>query len=292
MKLSNNYSWESSASIQAFFNQFEKNVFMDKELQTIFIEHIKDWKLYCVYDDFIKGLKQMRLKELELASPLYKKVYNRYSWGKPNKYQLGLSINPRAYLSHGTAMMINKLSNHEDKYIYINIEQSAKPQSSTALVQSRIDNAFKGKARKSKYVFECDGIKFLLLSGKNTDNLGIENKLLPNNKTVRVASIERTLIDIIVRPVYSGGVKNILYAYKKAKRKVSIEILLDMLNKMNYSYPYHQSIGLYLEMAGYSKSTLNKIRNLEFNYDFYLDYGMKKTTYSKTWKIHYPKGMI
>ncbi len=289
MKISDR--WEKLLSILTFFNNHEIKVFMFKELKSIFQENQKEWNLSCSFEFFIQGLKELKLKELKLKSPSYIKVYYRYSWGKPNKYQLGLSIRTRSYLSHCTAINIHKLSKHKDTYIYVNSEQSVKPIYTYTLEQHRIDNAFKGKSRRSKYVFPYDGVEYLLLNGKNTNNLGVEEKLLTNNKLVKVTNIERTLIDIVVRPIYSGGVENILTAYIKSKKKVSIEILLNTLNKMEYIYPYHQSIGLYLEMAGYNESILSKIQNLGLNYDFYLDHGIKKTSYSKRWKVYYPKDL-
>jgi len=62
---------------------------------------------------------------------------------------------------------------------------------------------------------------------------------------------------------------------------------------MRYVYPYHQAIGFYLEKSeGYSSSALERFRDrYDFEYDFYLAYGMKDTRYDKRWRLHVPSWM-
>ena len=73
--------------------------------------------------------------------------------------------------------------------------------------------------------------KICLLNGKNTKKLGVEEKKLTTKEVVLVTNLERTLIDIAVRPVYSGDTLEILNAYRKAKNKISIDTLAGMLKK-------------------------------------------------------------
>lgn len=61
-----------------------------------------------------------------------------------------------------------------------------------------------------------------------------------------MTKLERTLIDIAVRPNYAGGVHHVLEAYAAAKSRVSVNVLLATLQKMEYVYPYHQVIGFYI----------------------------------------------
>ena len=49
-----------------------------------------------------------------------------------------------------------------------------------------------------------------------------------------VTGVERTLIDATVRPVYSGGINEVLTAFSRASKMVSINKLVAMLKKINY----------------------------------------------------------
>ena len=62
---------------------------------------------------------------------------------------------------------------------------------------------------------------------------------------LRFTNLERTLIDATVRPVYAGGVFEVRKAYELAKEKVSVNRLAALLQKLDYTYPYHQAIGFY-----------------------------------------------
>ena len=65
-----------------------------------------------------------------------------------------------------------------------------------------------------------------------------------------MTNVERTLIDITFRPVYAGGVLEVLKAFTQAKRQVTTKNLLKLLEEMDYAYPYHQAVGFYLESSG------------------------------------------
>lgn len=113
----------------------------------------------------------------------------------------------------------------------------------------------------------------------------------PEGETVRVTGVERTLIDAAVRPVYAGGVYEVLNAYRLAREKVSVNKLAATVKKLDYIYPYHQVVGFYLERAGvYKESSIALFQKHEFRYDFYLMHQMKETAYSKRWRLHFPKG--
>jgi predicted transcriptional regulator of viral defense system len=123
-----------------------------------------------------------------------------------------------------------------------------------------------------------------------TGQLGVIDTPGPDGRNIRVTDVERTLIDIAVRPFYSGGVFEVLKAYRLAKDKVSVNKLASFLKKMDYVYPYHQAIGFYLERSGaYKDSQINLLRKFEIRFDFYLTYQMNEMSYSKDWRLYYPK---
>ena len=107
--------------------------------------------------------------------------------------------------------------------------------------------------------------------------------------TLRVTGIERTLIDIAVRPAYAGGVFQVLNAYRGAKDRVSVATLLATLKTLSYVYPYHQAIGFYLQRAGYGPKQYERLRRLGLKNDFYLAHDMREKAYSKEWRLFYPQ---
>jgi predicted transcriptional regulator of viral defense system len=194
-----------------------------------------------------------------------------------------------AYLCHGTAMFLHGLTEQIPARIYVNSEQSPKP-GSGHLTQEGINRAFAGKQRESKFVFKFGDSEALLLWGKNTGQLGVID-MKYSATTLRVTSLERTLIDIAVRPSYAGGLFQVLDAYRGAKDRVSVGTLLATLKKLDYVYPYHQAIGFYMQKAGYAKDQYSRLRSLGLEYDFYLAYGLKDKKYDPDWRLFFPKSL-
>src|SRR5204863_201070 len=136
-----------------------------------------------------------------------------------------------------------------------------------------------------------EGQRIQILNGKQTGNLGVTEIKSDLNEALQVTDLSRTLIDIAVRPSYSGGVFEVLNAYKKAKkRKVSIDILITYLKQLDYVYPYHQVIGFYMEKSGiYEASEIDLLKKIGMKYNFYLAYGIKKPQFVTEWKLYIPK---
>ena len=87
-----------------------------------------------------------------------------------------------------------------------------------------------------------------------TDRLGVEKIRSAKRELLEVTDLERTLIDITVRPNYAGGAKAVLSAYRQARGRISVDKLLTFLKRFDYVYPYHQAIGFYLEKSSYPQS--------------------------------------
>lgn len=280
--------------ITEYFNSLEQKVFMKKNIDEILFRKRSSWNLPKTMNvnKFISELNKMHLTEIKLKALNYDSTYSRFIWGHDDLvYQLCLSLKPRSYFSHQTAMYFHGLTDKNPKTIYANSEQSLKSYRDNSLEQGRIDAAFKRKPRTSKYIFSYKDWKICCLNGINTKNLGVTEIDVLKEGELPVTNMERTLIDIAVRPVYSGGCKEVLEAYRRAKGKISVDTLITMLGKINYIYPYHQAIGVYMQTAGFDESDFNKLKKLGLRYDFYLDYDMKKTEYSKEWRIYYPKNL-
>jgi len=175
----------------------------------------------------------------------------------------------------------------------LNHEQRLGPKK-TQMEQGRIDAAFSRRQRVSQNAIDFGDIRICLVNGMNTNQLGVITETVNYDSDeqvrVRLTNIERTLIDITVRPVYSGGVYEVQKAFRLAKDEVSVNTLSAMLYKLGYNYPYHQAIGFYLENAGYKPSSLDLLRRFPMEYDFYLTNQMGETEYVKDWRLYIPKG--
>lgn len=284
---------QAEKGIKAYFKKLDGKILFKKDIGNILWEESSNWDLTNLsVQKFIDQLKKLQLKEIVLSSPTYEKSYIRYIWGKKVPlYSLCLSLKTNAYFSHHTAMYIHGLTGREPEIIYVNSEQSAKQSRDNALEQSRIDAAFQRKPRASQYIFPYNDRKICLLNGTYTNNLGVADHEMSKGEIVPVTNIERTLIDIAVRPFYSGGIKEVLNAYKIGKDKASAKKLVSMLKKINYTYPYHQAIGFYMERCDFDTPSLSLLKEIGIKYNFYLGYNMKGTEYSEEWKIYFPKGL-
>jgi len=280
--------------IAACFDTLDRKIFSQKDVEEILIGNWDRWHLpfNVMVPDLLDHLtKNLELKKVVLKSPNYDKEYVRYAWREISIYQLSLSLRPRSYLSHYSAMFLNNLTEVPSRTISVNSEQSPKFREETSLEQKLIDLAFKSKPRTSKYVFTHKKWKICCLSGSNTNNLGVVGIEEPSGGSVQVTNIERTLIDIAVRPFYSGGTREVQKAYIKAKGRISTDLLISILRKIDYVYPYHQAIGFYMQRAGFENSALNLLKKMGLEYDFYLDYGMGETDYSREWRVYFPRNL-
>jgi hypothetical protein len=274
------------------FESFDKRVFTRTDIDINLAEHRENWRLAksMTNKEFISYLlNETELQEVVLEFPKRKEI--RYVWGAASVYEIALSLKPDGYLTHYSAIYIHELTEQIPKTVYVNTEQPKQPKGNGELEQGRIDNAFKNNVRVSNEIATYHDYKIRILHGMNTNNLGVVEVDGAEGELVSVTNVERTLIDIAVRPVYSGGVHEVLKAYRLAKDKVSINKLSAMLKKLNYTYPYHQVIGFYLEKAGvYKESAIQLLRKFPMKFDFYLEHKMAETEYSPEWKLYYPKG--
>lgn len=213
-----------------------------------------------------------------------------FIYGEPSIYEIAVSLRPKSYISHYPAVFLHELTNQVPKTIYTTLELSAKRNRNTSLTQKAIDSAFSQPQRRSHLLTEYQDYTIILLSGMHSGRSGVLLSTRYKN-AFSYTSLERTLIDITVRPNYAGGSFAVLDAYQKAVHQISSNKLMVIFNAIPFIYPYHQAIGFYLEKAGYSGKLLNDLYEKPMTFDFYLDYEMKEKSYNEKWRIWYPKGM-
>jgi len=274
--------------IESFFNNSRRNFYTIEDLERIFYEKSSFWRLPKSWNvhNFKDALKEKteKFKVLELKFP--NRVVRRMVWGDVSPSQIALSIRKSSFLSHYTALFAHDLTNQISKTIYVSAERSTVNKKGF-LTQKAIDSAFSKPQRISQNIAQLnDEQAICLLEARRTDKAGI----IKSNDGLLITSIERALIDATVRPLYNGGIYEVLEAFVRAAETVSINKLTALLKKIDYIYPYHQAIGFYLEKSGaYRDSQIDLLKGFDFEYDFYLTYNMIEVEYSKEWKLYYPK---
>jgi len=275
-------------SVKEFFDRATQKVFTLEELDYIFQEHISQWSLpVSTVEDFEKQLVQsdiLQANKFEFEERIKSQI--RFWTSKADIYDVAISLIPRAHLSHITALFLHGITEKPPKSIYITSEQSKKENrtQTSQLKQEDINNAFSKPHRQTNTKCTYRGKEIIALNGMFTNNIGVITM-----SAKPVTSLERTLIDITVRPSYGGGVAEVLKAFINAKNTVDIDVLINLLDSINYTYPYYQSIGFYLEKAGYSNQQISKLKKRQKYVDFYLDYAVKDPIYSMDWRLFYPQ---
>lgn len=279
-------------AIEVELDSIKPNILTYKQLSTIFDKNRFTWRLPVSWtaNKFVETLieKDMILL-VQITFPTT--THNRYIVGTEFYTEaLVTSINHSAYISHYSAMAVHDLTDQVPKVFYVTVEQSSKPYKGE-LAQDRIDAAFSKPQRLTNAVATLYGEKEITLqkiNGKYTNALGVSK-----HDGVRVTNLERTLIDATVRPAYCGGVSEVMEAYKRAAEKISINKLKGLLKKLDYTYPYHQAIGFYMQASGaYSEKQYRQLHNFPKRYKFYLTYNMRDKAFSEEWQLYYPESLV
>jgi hypothetical protein len=299
----------AKADIFKLFEKSEQKVFKYSDLSEILREQRGFWRLAQgmsthSFVEFLIDEEKLSAVTFPFPKPYSQEV--RFVWRSVDLPEVLLTLKPHCHFSHYSAVYFHGLTEQIPKTFYLNFEQPLGSNSTGELAQKGIDAAFKRPVRTTKYVAETKDFRVYLLNGKNTGYLGVEDNPARGavlrdaptttpafgfaNRKFRVTNIERTLIDIAVRPIYSGGVDEVLKAYGRARDVVSVNRLAAMLQKLGYIYPYHQVVGFYLERAGYKANLLELLRRFPMEFDFYLAHNIKNTEYVKDWRLYVPKG--
>ncbi len=213
----------------------------------------------------------------------------RYVWREATTFEIATSLRKDSYLSHSTAVFLHGLTDHVPQTQYVNAEQSPKAAPSGRVTQASLDRAFRASQRLSRLAYIHGKTRIVIISGKSTDRFGVVPVTVADGRTVDTTDLERTLVDLVVRPAYGGGVHQVLSVFRAAVSRASIPKIVRTLDALDYIYPYHQALGFYLERAGASEADLKPLRQRSMRLKFYLAHGLKDPALDHSWRIYVPK---
>ena len=284
---------KAKAEIEGYFDGLPKKSFTEKALELILKQNQSFWGIpeSKTVENFITFLEKRSRMNLSVLRRVDNSVELRlHSWRTTDQLTVFTGLKNGAYFTHYTAMFLHGLTEQIPKTYYLNGEHSGyQTPPDSKLKQENVDKAFTSEQRKTGEQFSFNQSTVILLNGQYTNRLGVIDHI---DGDIRYAytDVMRTLIDISVRPAYSGGVFEVLKAYESVKDKVDPNKLRAYLNQMGFIYPYHQVIGFYLERAGYPESTL-KLFEQSMDINFYLTYNMRNPQFNERWRLFYPRGM-
>tara|TARA_R110000764_G_scaffold234856_1_gene328999 strand:+ start:2162 stop:3049 length:888 start_codon:yes stop_codon:yes gene_type:complete len=284
----------ASSEITSFFKRSTSKAYTTNDIQEIFNTNRDIWRIagYRNYKNFITYLSDNKILILDVQNHEYrtskKQILRKHNC---TPFDVGLTVKKEGYLSNYSAMQIHQLTLQIPKTIYISEDKTSSNDhvGNVILEQSSVDKAFSKPQRiaTESYKSEYDGFKYVYLKRKHKfTNIGVARI---NN--LAVTDLERTLIDIAVRPAYSGGAFQILEAYKNSRGKVNPDKISTYLDELDYIYPYHQLVGFYLDLAGFDDKDLKQFSNKKSNINFYQTYNLSNKKLNTKWGIYYPSGI-
>ncbi|AHM60914.1 hypothetical protein D770_13300 [Flammeovirgaceae bacterium 311] len=282
---------QRQTEIENFFDSLPDKSFSYEELVGIFDRHKEEWDIpkTNTSTQFINFLKEKTpFKSAELIRDEQGQPKTLFIWKAKDNLSIIRGLKKNGYYTHYTAMYLHGLTLQIPKVYYLNTERSQNP-APNYISQEAINLAFSKEQRKTSLSYSYGDKKVYLLNSKNTAELGVRT-FKSQTEYYHYTDLERTLIDIAIRPAYAGGVFEVLEAYKRAKGKVDPVKLSEYLEELDFAYPYHQTIGFYMDKACYS-SIDTALFNKRMHLDFYLTYNMKDKQFSDKWRLFYPKGM-
>ncbi|RJR50438.1 MAG: hypothetical protein C4576_05675 [Desulfobacteraceae bacterium] len=213
----------AKAAIHAVFDRLPQAALKGSDIEGILEQNRRKWQLSdwtTTYEFLQFMLEESKLRMVRFEFP--GRTVLRYTWGDASIYEMALSLRGESYFSHQTAIYLHGLTEEVPKTIYLNSEQTPKPQSSENLSQSGIDRAFRGKPRMSGNIAPHGDSSICILNGKSSGKVGVVDIETPDGKKAPVTGLERTLVDITVRPFYAGDVLEVLKVFQKAGGKISL----------------------------------------------------------------------
>jgi predicted transcriptional regulator of viral defense system len=256
---------------------------------------------YQSIDNFITAMENediIQVHTVEARNGRKIPVYCSAPMSEVDAYELVTCALPDGYFANLTAIYHHALTNQVPNSVYWCHETLVprKRKSPERLSDTRIRSAFLKPHRHTSFVIQHNQHEILITAGARGSDHGVEqilHKHSPCTVGSRVTCIERTLIDAVVSPHYNGGVMSLCDYFRAAQSKLDIARMLDIYQKLDFVYPYAQSIGFFLEHCGMAQQAQELRSAYPPRQRFYVDHDAKTTwAYDKRWMVFYPKGLV
>lgn len=281
----------AESSIITYLHNYNISAYTLGDIEKIFHKNKESWNIagYRTVKHFINFLEEKKILEIVKLKHLTKGNKKQvFIIPGTNKFNIAQTIKKEGYISFYSALQMHNLTLQNSKSVYLSFDQHGLTGNTDFLTQDSIDNAFSKPQRQTSEIYksENDDIRYFLIQKKaRSVNVGIIE-----NNGVKYTDLERTLIDIAIRPAYSGGVFEVLEAFIKAEIDINVARMVSYLDQLDYVYPYHQLIGFYLEKAGMSDFETSLFYEKKTDLKFYLTYNISNKKFDEKWNIYYPNG--
>ena len=274
-------------NIYSFFNEHKSSMRVKSYSLKKFIQYLLDKKF----------LEVLEFNNEFNDNQIYISKYFSSKSDYAKVLEVSFLLIPKAYISHFSAMYYHNLTQQLPKKIYLSVERKSHAPHNK-LEQKVINEALCKLGRLPKNIFSIFGYKIYLVHAKEANRVGIKRVSL-FDKEYRITTIERTMIDIVVRNEISGGMEEVIQVYKKAfdlyYKEISINKIVFILKKLNYIYPYHQVVGYLLSKSGFDVSKIKK--EFDFQNDFFITRGevnsnLSNLIYDDEFKLYIPKELF
>ena len=158
--------------IVAYFEGLSRKAFTYNELENVLWQNEREWRLPASttgwkFVSFLLEATPMRAVSLEPAGETELRTITRYVWGNPSPYSVAAILEPKAYLSLGTAVLLHGLTDQLPHTICVSREKGKQYDKPDELEQDAIAAAFRRPERLSNALFAYEDFKFVLLQGKS-----------------------------------------------------------------------------------------------------------------------------
>jgi predicted transcriptional regulator of viral defense system len=205
---------------------------------------------------------------------------------------------PTGHFCHLTSAYYHGLTNQVPNRIYIRTSRVGTTSRSRPdkLNDLQISAQFVKPHRRTEKMVSFGGGRIYLISGSRLDRVGVvpvdpHIQTFPNES--RITGLERCLIDAVVAPHYNGGIASIPEFFENAAEALDVENLIDQYRQLDFLYPFHQSLGFFLDHTGQTDAAARLRECFAPTNRFFVDRAAKSSwPYDAKWRVHYPPGLV